>query len=146
MKFQQESIAECFDEAMPLMEEHWEEIAHYKDVPLEPDYEFYLAAETAALLRVYTARNDEGKLIGYAVYFIRRAPHYKSVVYGVQDVLFISKGHRGTGGRFILWCDEQLKLDGVNFVFHHIKAKHNFGKLLERLGYNLIDLIYSRRL
>jgi hypothetical protein len=50
------------------------------------------------------------------------------------------------GGRFIKWCDEQLRAEGVAVVYHHIKAAHNFGPMLERFGYELVDLIYSRRL
>ena len=144
--FKQEKAQECFDEALPLLKEHWEEIAHFKDIPLEPDYEFYAAAENAGILRTYTARNEEGILVGYAVYVVRNNIHYKSSIQALQDILFISKSYRGMGGRFILWCDEQLKADGVQAVYHHVKTAHNFGRLLERLGYNLVDLIYCRRL
>jgi hypothetical protein len=31
-------------------------------------------------------------------------------------------------------------------VFQRTKAKHNFGNLLEALGYELVDLVYARRL
>lgn len=146
MIFKREKTQDCFDEALPLLKSHWEEIAHYKDIPLEPDYEFYVAAENAGFLRTYTARSESGELIGYAVYVVRHALHYKSSIQAHQDILFISKSHRGTGGRFILWCDEQLKAEGVQTVYHHVKASHNFGRLLERFGYNVIDIIYGRRL
>lgn len=144
--FQQERAQDCFKEAMPLLMEHWNEIAHYKDIPLEPDFELYEKIENLGIIRCYTARNDEKKLIGYAVFFVRSNPHYKSSIQASQDILFISKNNRGMGGRFIKWCDEQLKAEGIAVVYHHIKAAHNFGPLLERFGYELVDLIYSRRL
>lgn len=144
--FQKETAGRCFQEAMPLLEEHWREIAHHQDIVLDPDFEIYAAAEAAGMLRVFTARTQEKKLIGYAVFFCRTNPHYRNSLQANQDVLFISKDHRGMGGRFIVWCDEQLRAEGVQVVYHHVKAAHNFGKLLERFGYTLVDLIYSRRL
>lgn len=144
--FQREKAQECFAEALPLLAEHWQEIAHYKDIPLDPDYDSYAAAENNGNLVCFTARTETGELIGYAVYFIRRNLHYKSSLQAYQDILFISKPRRGMGGKFILWCDEQLRAMTVQVVYHHIKAAHNFGQLLERFGYELMDLIYSRRL
>lgn len=146
MKFQRETLAMCFDEAKPLLIEHWKEIAHYLDIPLDVDYERYYTLEANGVIRVYTARGESGALIGYAVFFINTHAHYKQSLQAMQDVIFIHHKHRGTGGRFILWCDEQLKAEGVQIVFHHIKAAHDFGKLLERFGYELIDKIYGRRL
>ena len=33
--------ADLFDETMPLLVAHWEEIAHFKDIPLVPDRNAY---------------------------------------------------------------------------------------------------------
>lgn len=144
--FKRENVSDCFQEAMPLLMEHWKEIAHYQDIPLEPDLSFYESAEKSGVLRTFTARGDEGKLIGYAVYFVRHNAHYKSSLQAVQDIIYIQKNKRGMGGRFILWCDEQLRAEGVQAVYHHVKTAHNFGPMLERFGYQLVDLIYARRL
>lgn len=145
MTFARENLADCFEEARPLLLAHWKEISHYPDIPLDVDEARYYAIEESNKLRVYTARNDSG-LVGYAVFFVNTSAHYKNSVQALQDIIFIHPKFRGMGGRFILWCDEQLKAEGVQVVFHHIKAKHNFGKLLERFGYELIDLIYGKRL
>lgn len=125
---------------------HYNEISHYKDIKLEPDLEAYIALEKQGVLRVFTARANNGTLIGYAVYFIRRNLHYKSSLQAVQDILFLMPTHRGSGGRLIRYCDEELKKENIQVVYHHIKAAHNFGPLLERLGYQLVDLIYAKRL
>ena len=146
MKFGRETLSTCLEEAKPLLIEHWKEIAQYDDIPLDPDYERYYTLENNGLLRVFTARSEEGSIIGYAVFFVNTNAHYKQSLQAMQDIIFIHPNHRGTGGRFILWCDEQLKAEGVQVVFHHIKAAHNFGPMLERFGYELIDLIYGKRL
>ena len=146
IKFHKERAQDCYEESIPLLYKHWQEIAHYKDIPLDPDFDSYTKTEDAGFLRCYTARRASSQLVGYAVFFVRPNPHYKTSIQASQDILFIDSNHRGMGGRFIKWCDEQLRLENVQVVYHHIKAQHNFGKLLERFGYELVDLIYARRM
>lgn len=143
--FGSERVATVWPEIYPLFMEHWHEIAHYKDIPLDPDVELYHRMDSMGMMRVFTAR-EEGKLVGYSVYFVRSNPHYKSSIQANQDVLFIQKDKRGFGRDFIKWCDEQLKNEGVQIVHHHVKKAHDFGPMLKRMGYELVDLIYARRL
>lgn len=131
---------------MPLLEKHYHEIAHYKDIELDPDFEQYEKLEQIGALRMFIARDEQEFIVGYAVYFIRHNIHYKSSLQALQDVLFIDPDKRGFGAKFILWCDQQLKAEGVQIVYHHVKSAHNFGAMLERIGYRLVDLIYTRRL
>jgi hypothetical protein len=144
--FQRERVSDVFEEVLPLLKQHWEEIAHYKDIPLEPDFDLYCKIEEAGALRTYTARGPDGKIVGYCVYFVKPNLHYKSSLQAIQDVIFIDRSHRGFGKSFIEWCDKALCAEGVQVVYQHIKEKHNFGPMLERLGYELVDLIYARRL
>ncbi len=147
MQFQREpAITPLFNEMMPLLTLHWKEIAHFQDIPLEPDFETYAKLDEMGMLRTFTARDPEGKLVGYAVFFVKANLHYKSSIQAVQDVIFIDPTVRGFGANFILWCDEQLREEKIDAVYHHIKAAHNFGPMLERLGYSLVDLIYTKRL
>lgn len=148
MKFQREYITdETLDEMLPLLKIHWHEVAHFQDIPLDVDREMYKSSELNGMMRMYTARNETGAMVGYAVFLLRHNPHYKTSYQALQDVIFIHPKERGIGQRFVLWCDEQLKLEGVQAVYHHVKAAHNFGpKLLEPIGYKLVDLIYARRL
>lgn len=144
--FQKETAAGIFDEAMPLLQLHWEEIAHYKDIPLKPNRDLYEGLCTAGVLRTFTARDEGNALVGYAVFFVRANPHYVSSIQAVQDVLFIHPEKRGFGAKFILWCDRELKKENVQVVYHHVKEAHDFGPMLKRMGYKLVDLIYARRL
>lgn len=134
------------DEVGPLLEEHYKEIAHYQDIPLEPNIERYLELEHAGSVLVFTARDHVKKLIGYAVFIVNKNLHYNSSVQASQDIIFIRKENRGTGGRLIKFCDEELRKLGVQAVYHHVKTKHNFGPLLERFGYEAVDVIYAKRL
>lgn len=134
------------DEMIPLLKNHWREIAHYQEIELDPDWDSYFKLQESGLLRVFTVR-DEGKLKGYAAFFVRPNIHYRQSKQANQDVIFLSKEVRGgTGSKFIDFCDNQLADEGCEVVYHHVKAAHNFGPLLESKGYKLIDLIYGRKL
>lgn len=144
MNYQREAVADVLDEIKPLLELHWREIAHYQDIELDPDYEFY---RSTPAVRVFTAR-DSGILIGYGVFFVSQNKHYRQSKQAVQDILFVHPEYRGTmvGFRLIRFCDKQLKDEGCQVVYHHMKQAHQFGPLLERAGYELVDLIYGKRL
>lgn len=144
--FQLENWPVIQKEGFELLKEHYKEIARYHDIELDLDHELYLALDNAKILRVFTARDENKSLIGYAVFFVRKNMHYKNSLQAVQDIIFIKKDRRGFGQKFILFCDSELKKRGVQVVYHHVKTKHNFGPMLERNGYELIDLIYGRRL
>ena len=145
--FQREKIGECQDEIRPLLVAHWEEIAHFKDIPLDPDWEMYRQIEATGALRIYTVRED-ARLVGYAVFFVRAHPHYKASVQATQDILYLDPPLRKqlVGARFIAWCDAELAADGVAVVYHHVKLAFDFGPLLKRLGYEAIETVWGRRL
>lgn len=145
--FDEEKYSDALPELKRLIKDHWEEIAHYKDIPLDPDYDVYLQIEKSKMMRLYTIRLCS-ILVGYALFFIKANPHYKSSMQAVQDVLYLRPRYRrgGIGYRFIKWCDKQLAADGCQVVMHHVKAAHDFGPLLNRLGYELTDYVYARRL
>lgn len=151
MQYAQEKYDDVIDEIKPLLELHYNEIAKYKDIPLEPDWSCYKAMESLGVLKIFTCRActeelGKGELVGYGIYFVKKHLHYTSALIANQDILFLRKDHRGKGMRFINWCDEQLKAMGVTMTIQHVKATHNFGPMLERLNYELMDLIYTRRL
>ncbi len=148
MRFLREELTpELFEEMLPLFYKHWREIAHYQDIELNPDINFYESANRIGMLRIFTAREQE-KLCGYCVYLVKQNPHYKDSKQASQDILFMDPEMRGNmqGFKFIRWCDTQLSVEGVQAVYQHVKTKHNFGPALERMGYELVDLIYAKRL
>lgn len=146
MRFKRETLAEVLDEVTPLLYLHYKEISADLDIPLEPDLVQYRTIEEQGALRVFTVREEDGSLVGYNILFLRNNLHYKSSLQALQDIIFIHPEKRGCGARFIAWCDQQLKAEKVQSVYHHVKAKHNFGPMLERMGYELVDLIYRKRL
>jgi hypothetical protein len=147
LTFQREQVADCFEEAQPLLEAHWREVAHFKDIDLDPDWDAYRLADEHGFLRTFTVRND-GALKGYAVFFVKGNLHYRQSVQAQQDILFLAPELRGPmlGLHFIRWCDEQLATEGVQAVYHHVKTAKDFGPILKHLGYEPVETIWARRL
>lgn len=149
MKFQREAISHgLIDEMKPILERHYKEIAAFQDIPLSPDYEKYIEIARSGSARAFTCREEDDQLIGYAIFFVNPNLHYSTSLQAVQDVIYIEKSQRGAGvgKEFISFCDDQLREGGCQVVYHHVKDKHNFGQMLEKIGYSLVDHIYARRL
>lgn len=133
-------------EMLPMLAAHWQEVAHFKDIPLDPDLAMYMRMQESGTMRTFTVRRMS-ELCGYAVFFLKHNAHYKTSLQAVQDIVYLDPSIRGRQGlKFLKFCDEALRADNVQAVYHHVKAAHNFGLVLQRMGYELVDLIYARRL
>jgi GNAT superfamily N-acetyltransferase len=145
MEFRRETWGEFNAEARALFAAHFEEVDTFTDIPLSVDERLYEQAEKLGVLRVFTVR-DGRELVGYAMFMVRLDHHRVTLLQAQQDVIYIRPDRRGIGAEFIKWCEKQLADDGVQVIFHGVKSKHNWGRLLERQGYELTDLLYAKRL
>lgn len=136
-----------WDEIGPLLKEHYEEISSHHDIALKPDIDKYNLLEEGGLIVCFTARK-ESILIGYAIYIVSKNLHYSDSMQALQDVLFIRATERkgGVGAGLIKHADKELKKLGVQVVYQHVKVAHDFGPLLERLGYTFVERVFSKRL
>lgn len=144
--FQTESWRGCRDGDDHVLKRHYEEIAHNKqDIKLDPDWARYDAMEQAGNLIAYTAR-DEGKLVGYSVFFVNYHIHYNSTLVGQNDVLYLLPEYRKgmTGIRLIKYSIAQLEARGVDKIHWHVKFDHDFRVILERLGFVSEEVIVSK--
>lgn len=144
--YQQESLVTTKEDARPLLEQHWEEIALNKDtIKLNPDWDAYADLEDAGVLKIFTARLD-GQLIGYFVVFVKEHLHYKDHLFAYNDILFLTKEYRKgfTGAKLMKFAEKCLKEDGVSVVIVNTKRHKPFDVLLNWLGYKHIENIYSK--
>ena len=130
-----------------LMRAHFEEVGHYQDLLIDPDFDRYRQIERDGKLRIHTVRMGYD-LVGYGIYIVATNIHYRTVLYGQQATLYMSPWVRKgwTGLRFLRWSEERLREDGCVVVSQHVKSRHDFGAVLVRLGYELQDSIYTKRL
>jgi len=146
MKFAHENLAKVKEDILPLIEEHWKEIALNKDViKLNPDWEAYAAYDYIGSLRVYTARQD-GQLMGYFVVLVSRSLHYKEHTFANNDIIFLRKEAREgmTGVKLIKYAVTCLEKEGVSQIQINTKIHQPFDVILERLGFKCIERIYSK--
>lgn len=147
LTFQEEKLATCLEEAKPLLERHWAEIARNKDrVPFAPSYSRYHKLEALQGLCICTARND-GILVGYAAFFVDFAFHYSKTKWAECDVVWISPDMRRprTALRLIEFSIERLKARGVEVV--HIRAKDAhpaLGRILKHISFDPIETVYAK--
>jgi hypothetical protein len=144
VKFAREAYsAGLVEEMRPLWISHYAETHDEMYGQLNPDLGFYERA--SPIMRIFTARDDAGELQGYQVFFVMNDPHSRDSVQAVQDILYLCRSAREglTGYKFIRWCMEQLT--DVDVIHQRIPAKSDVGPVLERMGFELEDLTYSRR-
>jgi len=143
--YQLEALASVRREAEPLLKQHWEEIAVNKDIiKLNPDWRAYAELDRINALRVFTARKD-GELIGYFVVIVSKALHYADHLFANNDVIFLAKPARKgmTGIKLIKFAIESLKAEGITKLHVNTKAHQPFDPILERLGFEEIERVYS---
>lgn len=146
--YQQEFLVTTEKDARPLLEKHWQEIAVNKEhIKLNPDWEAYADLEASGNLKIFTAR-DGSALVGYFVVFVRNHIHYKDHLFAHNDILFLSEPYRKgfTGIKLIKFAEECLKADGVSVLTVNTKTHKPFDGVLQRLGFNHVENIYSKLL
>lgn len=144
-----EPFDDFYADARPLIEQHWREVAHFPDVPLNPDLTRYRAMHDAGMLHCYVARGASGRVYGYALFIVNRSLHYADSVMAMEDVIFVDPEVRGgvLGKQLIQFSEMQLRALGVEFVTHHQKQAHPaLGRLLSHLGYEAFEVNWIKRL
>lgn len=146
--YQEEYFEDVIDEIKPLLERHWEEIALNKDkIPLDPDYEAYRKLSDAGAIH-YTTVRDDGKLIGYAIYFLIGNLHYSSLAIAESDIFWLAPEYRkgSVGIRLIKAAEKFLVELGVNHIINKVKLHYDVGSLFESLGYKPFERLYSKHI
>jgi Acetyltransferase (GNAT) family len=147
IRFAPESSPDTFaDPDFPaLMRKHYEELRKEANRPvLDPDWAQYEKLADSGMYHMFTAR-DDGKLVGYAAYFIAPNVHYKAWHPAVNDIIYLDPASRQAtaGVRFLRYLEVELaKL--TTSVIYHVKPGTPMARAMERLGYKLQELSYGK--
>jgi GNAT superfamily N-acetyltransferase len=152
--YQVEKWDDCYEEAIPMLEAQYLEIATDKAIkPLDPDLDKYQGLEDAGFLRIFTVRIEpdnlegtdlprcDGRLIGYFVSIVMRGLHYQQTTLAVNDIMYIDPAYRGStvGYRMIRGAKADLKNLGADILTIHMKTDYPFRSLLEKLDFHLTE-------
>lgn len=149
MIYSEETFLGVIADIVPLLTRHWDEIALNKEtVPLAPDYAQYQRLNDQGILNIYTARNDNGVLVGYCLTITVPHIHYSTTISSNVDLVYVVPEHRGkmTGVRLMQFTEDSLKEKGVKLLSHHVKEAHDFSAILLRKGYKKAETIYGKYL
>jgi GNAT superfamily N-acetyltransferase len=148
LRIAREAYSDVIEEGKPILEEHWRELAFYPDIPLDPDYDVYAALEKQNLISIYTVR-VRGELVGYAIYFVRKHHHYRTVSWAVSDIILVRKNFRnyGIGTALFAFAENDLRAQGVQVMHTTTKYCHpELGMLLQSRGHQREGFAYTLRL
>lgn len=118
--------------------------AGLRGIPLDPDWERYFYFEDMGVLHILTARRGD-RLIGWAVLFVWPHIDARTVPFADVKTIWLDKPFREgiLGMKLLKRAVDDMEAKGVRMT--HVAAKdERFGKVLERLGFEAVETIYSR--
>jgi GNAT superfamily N-acetyltransferase len=145
VEYQRETVEGIQIEILPLLQEHYREIAPHQDIVLDPDFEHYLAADRSGYLRIFTARESGGALVGYACFYLKSHPHFKRSRQATLDLLYVDPDFRGCGHEFLRYIESQLAGEGAELIHLHVTTQYDYSPLLKRMGYSVSETTHSKR-
>lgn len=140
-----ENFSDVIEEAKPLLEKHWEELAVFKNkMPLDPNYEIYFAREARGETLLGTLRSD-GALVGYWMNFVAPGLHYKSTLTMTMDILWVHPDHRGSlGGVRLSECiKKEAARRGVKLWYAGSKNHKAIAWFLTGLGMEKVEEYFA---
>lgn len=137
------------DEFSKLLYEHYKETVPYKDYQLNIDWEAYEDMYDSGFIEFFIGRNEEERIVAYALYVVSPSPHYKDKIYANMDLIYVDPKHRGSGlaKQLLNYCEDYLREErDVDLTTIGMKASVPFKKLAEDLGYDEMEYIYTKKL
>lgn len=144
--FQKETFKEMFgDTFVQLIKESWNETGMFhKSFPLNPRWDMYKFLDENDTLFVYTARRSDDNLIGYFIAVIVEHNYYQDIWVAETDAFYLHPKYRSglTGYKFLKHTINELK-ERVSMIFLPVNIQRDLSKLLNRLGFNLVEYKFA---
>jgi GNAT superfamily N-acetyltransferase len=135
-------------DANQMFADHWDEIAlNKKLMVLKPFVEGYKVLEKADKLMIIGAFLGD-QMVGYSANFLVQHMHYADLDVCQNDLLFVDKEHRkGRLGLGLIKETERLAAErGARLMMWHVKENTPLNILMQKKGYGVQDIIYSKEL
>jgi len=147
IEYKDDNWIENLDALKEIIQDHYEELSVTKTFPLDPDWEAYKQILDAGRLKFVTCKED-GKLIGYIIFFVMPHLHYKTCLTAFEDIYFLKKEYRKgrVGIRMFQFAEKMLKEQGVQRILYNTKVHSDNSSLFEYLGFKLVDKVFTKLL
>ena len=155
VRYQREPLTDSlWDDALPLLVDHWAEVSGERDVPLRPSLSRYETLAAHGVLRVFTARTEFGgklhdamfcgDLVGYALFTVIPSLN-TGIVEAQQGAIYVTPSHRPEHGKaFVNYCTDELFSEGVELVYQTDTAARPLGRFLQRQGFELAGQVWVK--
>jgi GNAT superfamily N-acetyltransferase len=144
-KIRREKFIDIIEEAKPLLDAQWHEIAHFREeIPLAVALDQYVKLEEAGAYFCITAR-VEGELVGYSTFYLVPEPaHYSTSPLAASDVIYLLPRYRksGVGAELIKQTENLARNQGAKWITWHVKPESelDFSPYLLKQGYLLHEI------
>jgi hypothetical protein len=147
VSYQEDDWLANLDDLKEIIKDHYDELSVTKDFPLDPAWDSYEQLLKNGGLKFITCK-DDGKLVGYIIYFIAPHLHYKTCLTAFEDIYYLKKEYRKgrTGIRMFQFADKLLKNQGIHRVIYNTKVHSDNSSLFEYLGYKFVDKVFTKLL
>lgn len=142
-----EDYEACLEEMQAIYPDHYEALALNKDkVPLDPDYDIYLAMNEVGKILCATLRDDKREMMGYFIGLVNPGLHYKTCLTLTMDIFWVCPAARGqwVGVKLFRCVEEEAKRLGVQRVFYGSKVHQDASMLFKRLGCEEVETSYTK--
>lgn len=147
--YQEEKLLKFLPEFNVLLKEHMAEInVLYRDGDeLNPDYARYIKMQELNLYAMITCRKD-GKLIGYAGFFVHPNIRFPKCLMAYEDLYYIKPENRQgrVGYKLFTESERLLKQRNVNRIDIGCKTFQDHSRLFEHLGYEFYEKHFTKKL
>jgi len=149
MKIELGSIERDSFECGELVRDYFKRTIAGKDTaPLVFKWPVYKALEDGGFYRLFVARDDD-HILGFALYAVFEHMHHSKQVYAQCDMIGVmpESRHKGIGRQLITYAEGWFREHGVTHMLHlHRVVYRNTQPLFEKLGFELVELVYRKEL
>lgn len=146
LRFSVEPFRAVWEDVDRIGRLHWGETEGYHSgQSYNPDWKRYFSMDDNGWFFVGTARDDNGRMVGYVGVYTMPSMHSQSMI-GIEDFFFLEAEYRKgwNAVRFLKFIEQECIRRGcVEIGFTDKKGK---GLILERTGYKVVAQQYSKNL
>lgn len=152
--FSWERFTDCLPELAPMMERHGAEVSVKRSrAPLDINYELHCTYQLAGLLQLLTARRN-GELVGYMMALVGPHLDYRSTRWCSIIKFYLAPECRVGWTAIHMFKAFERKMreldvavvNGTEAVRYTNGRKYRVAKLFTRLGYRMIERVFSKEL
>ena len=145
--FSVEPFSDCYEEAIPLLEQHYQEISAHKahGFDLKPQIHAYKARETDGTLMTVVGR-EGGEIVAYLSCFIAPGLHYETCLTCLPDIFYVRPDKRlgMCGVRLFKFVEKELKRRGVKLWFVGSKVAHDVTPLFRFMDFSPVETTHAK--